>query len=164
MAAPSLSSAQDSSEPPELIDIGSNLGDPVFKGEYHGKQAHEDDWALVLDRARKAKVSRQVLTGDCISGARDVVKLAAETGAPCSDPDELDRSLRLSSHTCTEGLFATVGCHPCRAQEFERHPGGPQGYLDELAEIIASNLHSQGGKGKVVAVGECGLGESGAPP
>jgi hypothetical protein len=23
-----------------IVDIGSNLGDPVFRGEYHGKQAH----------------------------------------------------------------------------------------------------------------------------
>lgn len=62
-------------------DIGSNLSDPVFRGSYHGKQAHPDDLRAVLSRARRAGVSRQMLTGDSLSGSREVLKLAHQFGA-----------------------------------------------------------------------------------
>ncbi|KAM0787525.1 hypothetical protein ACM66B_003596 [Microbotryomycetes sp. NB124-2] len=116
-----------------MSNIGSNLGDPVFRGSYHGKQAHKDDFADVLDRARKAGVEKQILTGDCLSGSREVVELARQN----------------------EGLYCTVGCHPCRAQEFDKHPQGPQGYLAELADLIATTLQQP--DNPILAVGECGL-------
>ncbi|GAA6015094.1 hypothetical protein JCM11491_001658 [Sporobolomyces phaffii] len=118
---------------PKLIDIGSNLGDPVFRGLYHGKQSHPDDFDAILARARRAQVGIQLLTGDCISGSRDVLALADQH----------------------EGLYATVGCHPCRANEMEKHPGGIEGYVAELDKLIVD--HHKRGKGKALAVGECGL-------
>jgi TatD DNase family protein len=33
------------------IDIGANLTDPMFQGEYNGKKEHEADLSLVLERA-----------------------------------------------------------------------------------------------------------------
>jgi TatD DNase family protein len=56
-----------------------------------------------------------------------------------------------------QGLFATVGCHPTRSTEFDKHPGGPEAYLQELDTLVGAHLH---GKGRVVAIGECGLGTS----
>lgn len=56
------------------------------------------------------------------------------------------------------GLYATVGCHPCSAKQFDEYPGGPEAYLDALEEVIEKNLGGMKGKGKVVAVGETGLG------
>lgn len=52
-------------------------------------------------------------------------------------------------------LYATVGCHPTRSAEFDKFSTGPDGYLSALDQVIATNLE---GKGRVVAVGECGLG------
>ena len=56
------------------------------------------------------------------------------------------------------GLYATVGCHPCSAKQFNEYPGGPDAYLDALAEVIEKNLGGKKGRGKVVAIGETGLG------
>lgn len=51
-----------------------------------------------------------------------------------------------------EKLYATVGCHPTRCNEFlEFENGGPEGYLKSLKEVIEAN------KNKIVAIGECGL-------
>lgn len=54
-----------------------------------------------------------------------------------------------------EGLYATVGCHPTRSAEFDKYRGGPDAYLQDLDKLIERNIE---GKGRVVAIGECGLG------
>ncbi|KAG0144716.1 hypothetical protein CROQUDRAFT_79662 [Cronartium quercuum f. sp. fusiforme G11] len=120
---------------PKFIDIGSNLSDPVFHGTYYGKQAHEDDFEQILARARAVGVEQQILTGDCLSGSTQVLELA---------------------HTY-RGLYATVGCHPCRADEFEAGDEVPQQYLAKLEALIQTDQRLEMEKRRVVAVGECGL-------
>lgn len=53
------------------------------------------------------------------------------------------------------GFYATIGCHPTRSGQFDKFKGGPSAYLDALDKLIEKHLR---GKGRVVAVGECGLG------
>ena len=52
-------------------------------------------------------------------------------------------------------FYATVGCHPTRSGQFDSFRGGPEKYLEELDKVIAEHLT---GPGRVVAIGECGLG------
>jgi TatD DNase family protein len=129
-----------------------NLTDPMFRGVYRGKRKHEgiagypchhpepcsscllDDFHLVLERSLLAGVKSMIITGGSLSESIAALKLAKSTG-----------------------FYATVGCHPTRSPEFEKFQGGPDAYLLALDNLVQANLH---GSGRVVAIGECGLGAS----
>jgi Tat protein secretion system quality control protein TatD with DNase activity len=53
------------------------------------------------------------------------------------------------------GFYATVGCHPTRSSDFDAHRDGPEAYLKSLDDLLSHNLI---GRGRVVALGELGLG------
>ncbi|KZT02417.1 uncharacterized protein LAESUDRAFT_752139 [Laetiporus sulphureus 93-53] len=113
------------------IDIGVNLTDSIFRGYYHGRKKHDDDLEAVLERARAAGVQSMIVTGGSLHESREALEIAKQYG-----------------------FYATVGCHPTRSKQFDQFKGGPEAYLTELDILIESNLK---GKGRVVAVGECGL-------
>lgn len=59
-------------------------------------------------------------------------------------------------------MYFTIGCHPTRSQEFDEHSAGPEGYKAALVAALkehaaTSSAASGKGKGKAVAIGECGL-------
>lgn len=85
----------------------------------------------MLERSKAAGVKSMIITGGSLHESREALELARQ-----------------------HGLYATVGCHPTRSGEFESFKAGPEAYLEKLDELIASHLE---GKGRVVAVGECGL-------
>ncbi|KAF9925929.1 TatD DNase [Linnemannia zychae] len=117
--------------PPRLIDIGINLTDPMFRGLYHGKRAHVDDLAQVLLRSKRAGVDRMIVTTGNLSDCKEALDLVRDH----------------------DGLYMTVGCHPTRCSEFDGYAGGPDGYFNAL-KIYLDNPET---KGKIVAIGECGL-------
>lgn len=118
----------------KFIDIGVNLIDPVFRGIHRGNRKHEDDLTEVMKRSQAAGVKSMIITGGSLRESRQAVQLAKE----------LEHS----------SLYATAGCHPTRSEEFEKFKSGPHGYLQALDQLISQNLS---GKGRIVAVGECGL-------
>lgn len=46
--------------------------------------------------------------------------------------------------------------HPTRCRAFDESPGGPEDYFSSLVAIAEEGIML----GKVVAIGECGLGEN----
>ncbi|KAH7910706.1 hypothetical protein BJ138DRAFT_1008217 [Hygrophoropsis aurantiaca] len=114
-----------------FFDIVVNLTDPVFRGIHHGRKKHEDDFEVMLERSRAAGVKSMIITGGSLSESKQALDLARK-----------------------HGLYATVGCHPTRSKDFDRYQGGPDAYLAALDKLIESHIE---GRGRVVAVGECGL-------
>ncbi|KIY45781.1 Mg-dependent DNase [Fistulina hepatica ATCC 64428] len=108
-----------------------NLTDPVFRGFYHGKQKHEDDLNSVLERSRAAGVKSILITGTNLEESKRALEMAKEYD-----------------------LYATVGCHPTQSKIFEKYPDGPDVFLESLDGLISANVQ---GRGRVVAIGECGL-------
>ncbi|KAA6410550.1 MAG: deoxyribonuclease tatD [Lasallia pustulata] len=113
-------------------DVGINLGDAIFRGIYHGKQAHEDDLEGVLQRAVDAGCVKLMVTGSDLEESKKAVKMAEEHPGLC---------------------YATVGVHPCSAKTFEAYEGGPSALLHELENFALNSKEA----GHVVAFGEIGL-------
>ena len=127
-----------------------NLTDPVFRGIHHGRKKHEgmylyhifqfhgiqgsaDDMDAMLERCKVAGVKSMIITGGSLHESKEALELARQYG-----------------------FYATIGCHPTRSGQFDSFRGGPERYLEELDKLIAANLS---GRGRVVAIGECGLGK-----
>ncbi|KAL5534003.1 hypothetical protein ACEPAG_463 [Sanghuangporus baumii] len=135
---PEIGVQQDNSQPDSVgrtklrfIDIGVNLTDAVFRGVYHGRKKHDDDFDLMLQRAKTAGVKSMIITGGSLSESQEALKVAEKYG-----------------------LYATVGCHPTRSSEFDKFDSGPEGYLAALDEVISLDLQ---GLRRIAAIGECGL-------
>ncbi|CAE8708940.1 unnamed protein product, partial [Polarella glacialis] len=66
----------------QLVDIGANMLDPMFQGEYREKARHPADLHAVLCRAFEAGISKIVVTAGSLQESRDALalcKLAADT-------------------------------------------------------------------------------------
>lgn len=110
-----------------------------------------DDFEAMLERARLAGVKSMIITGGSLEESRSALKLAKKHSS-CSIK-EIEHSLKFDF--VPTDLFATIGCHPTRSSEFDKYSGGPSAYLNALDKIIEQHIE---GSGRVVAVGECGLG------
>ncbi|WOL05088.1 deoxyribonuclease TATDN1 [Canna indica] len=113
-----------------MIDIAVNFTDNMFKGIYNGRQCHAADIPAVLARAWSAGVDRIIVTGGSLHESKEALAIAETDGR----------------------LFCTVGVHPTRCKEFEES-GDPEQYFQELVALAREGIQ----RGKVVAVGECGL-------
>uniref|UniRef100_T1ILX7 Deoxyribonuclease TATDN1 n=1 Tax=Strigamia maritima TaxID=126957 RepID=T1ILX7_STRMM len=98
----------------KMIDIGSNLTDPMFKGIYHGSKKHPEDLNQVIDRALQNDVKKIIVTGGSLEESRLALNLARTN----------------------EALYCTVGCHPTRCGEFE---DDSETYLKDLMNLVENN-------------------------
>ena len=56
----------------KFIDIGANLTDPMYSGDYNGTNRHPSDLASVLDRAESAGLVKMMVTGGSLEESRQV--------------------------------------------------------------------------------------------
>eukprot|EP01063_Lacrimia_lanifica_P000306 TRINITY_DN10148_c0_g1_i1.p1 TRINITY_DN10148_c0_g1~~TRINITY_DN10148_c0_g1_i1.p1 ORF type:complete len:383 (+),score=159.54 TRINITY_DN10148_c0_g1_i1:921-2069(+) len=116
-----------------FYDIAVNFTDPMFRGEYRGKQAHADDRERVLERAALVGVKRWLITGGNYEESKEA----------------MDFCRRYAGNKYGIVMQSTVGCHPTRCDEFE----DGRTTLAGLEELIREGVKD----GTVAAVGECGL-------
>jgi TatD DNase family protein len=121
--------------PRRFIDIGANLLDDMYRGEYHGKARHAGDLDVVLARAWRHNVAAIMVTAGTLEEA-----VAA-------------RDLCVSRDHEKGRLFSTVGVHPTRAGAYDAHAGGADEYTQQLLNVAMAGAAD----GTVVAIGECGL-------
>ncbi|KAL5000729.1 hypothetical protein BDV10DRAFT_161893 [Aspergillus recurvatus] len=114
------------------VDIGINLSDPVFQGNYHGKQVHESDLDDIIQRARDVGCQKFMVTGSDLEESKRAIEIAQKYPGFC---------------------YATVGIHPCQAKLFDSFPGGPEKMLEELRSLALEAKQA----GHAVAFGEFGL-------
>ena len=58
--------------------IGINLADPVFRGRYHGKQHHPNDFDGVLQRAKDVGCTKFMVTGSDFKSCREALELTTK--------------------------------------------------------------------------------------
>ncbi|EPS28668.1 hypothetical protein PDE_03614 [Penicillium oxalicum 114-2] len=123
---------EESRKPLRYVDIGINLSDPMFRGHYHGKKAHDDDLDDVVQRAKDVGCAKFMVTGSDLVESQAAVQIARDYPGFC---------------------YATVGVHPCQAKLFDEYPGGPSKMLEELRQLAIESKEA----GFTVAFGEIGL-------
>ena len=113
----------------KLIDIGANLLDSVYQGEYNGKKQHETDLDSIFQRAKAVGVEKIIVTAGTQQESQDAITFTQAWGK--SMP----------------GLYSTVGVHPTRCTE-----------LEEGASSIARLIEiGKTPDSKIAAIGEIGL-------
>ena len=115
-----------------LCDIGVNIMDEMFHGEYHHKQVHENDIHLLLERAKSMGVSSMIMTGSCIKNSQQTLEFC-------------------KLHETEHELYCTAGIHPCSSEVFKTQ--GSAIVIENLKKVLDDGLAS----GHLVAFGECGL-------
>ena len=104
----------------------------MFRGSYHGKQSHENDFEHVIKRAVDAGCVKFMVTGSDLKESKQAIQIAEKYPGRC---------------------YATVGVHPCSANQFAKFSGGTPAMIAALKELA---LHAKE-TGHAVAFGEIGL-------
>jgi TatD DNase family protein len=79
----------------KFFDIAANLSDERFFGKYYGKDAHKEDFDLVISRAKSFGVNGFLFASGHIEDALTSLDLCQRTA----------------------NSYGTIGIHPCRAAE-----------------------------------------------
>ncbi|KAI5453828.1 hypothetical protein NCC49_005638 [Naganishia albida] len=114
-----------------FIDIAVNLTDPMFQGNYRGKQLHPSDLEAVMRRSKERGVETMIVTGTSLNESKTALAMAERYG-----------------------LHATAGCHPTSTKEISER--SEDDYFCELEDVIRNQV-GKGTQRRLVAIGEIGL-------
>ncbi|KAL4591862.1 hypothetical protein LXL04_004836 [Taraxacum kok-saghyz] len=146
---------------PSLTDIAVNFTDGMFKGVYNGKQCHLPDIAAVLSRAWSAGVNRIIVTGGSLEESKEALTIAETDGYTVYGSKTILYSWSAPNKMqCWYFFFVNISeyeddCNyeSCNMiQEFDES-GDPEKHFQALLSLAKVGVE----KGKVVAIGECGL-------
>ena len=62
------------------LDIGVNLTDSMYQGEYHGSKKHEADLEQVLLRAWDQGLDKMIITGGNLEESKKSIEMAKSDG------------------------------------------------------------------------------------
>ena len=62
------------------LDIGANLTDTMYLGQYHGSKKHEPDLEEVLDRSWKNGLDKIMITGGSLEESKRAIEMAKSDG------------------------------------------------------------------------------------
>ena len=62
----------------DYVKVGINLGDPVFRGIYHEKEAHANDLGDVIQRALDVGCRKLMVTGSDLKESEHAVEIAKQ--------------------------------------------------------------------------------------
>jgi TatD DNase family protein len=71
--------------------MGINLGDPVFRGAYHGKRAHDDDLEDVVQRALEVGCEKMMVTGSDVKESAHAIEVAEKYRTSTFPPPRISR-------------------------------------------------------------------------
>ncbi|KAI2467454.1 hypothetical protein F4781DRAFT_433341 [Annulohypoxylon bovei var. microspora] len=154
---------------PRYIDIGINLADPIFRGQYHGTQRHPDDLSAVVSRAREVGCHKLIITGSDFTSSRHALEIAREY------PGTVYTTAGI--HPCSSSIFSTTHSHvdtnghtmPCDtdpsqpvSEDHEPDTARTASLISELRTLIdearsSSSNNNSTGPSPLVAFGEIGL-------
>ncbi|KAI1381153.1 hypothetical protein F4677DRAFT_402304 [Hypoxylon crocopeplum] len=150
---------------PRYIDIGINLADPIFRGQYHGTQRHPDDLSAVVSRAQEVGCQKLIITGSDFTSSRHALEIAKEY------PGTVYATAGI--HPCTSSIFSTSHSHvdanghtmPCNpdpslpiSEDHEPDVEKTASIIAELRSLVEQARSSSGtGPSPLVAFGEFGL-------
>ncbi|KAI1206158.1 uncharacterized protein F4807DRAFT_453583 [Annulohypoxylon truncatum] len=153
---------------PRYIDIGINLADPIFRGQYHGTQRHPDDLSAVVSRAREVGCHKLIITGSDFTSSRHALEIAREY------PGTVYTTVGI--HPCSSAIFSTTHSHvdtnghtmPCDtdpsqpvSEDHEPDLARTTSIISELRALIdearSSSSSSSTRPSPLVAFGEIGL-------
>ncbi|KAI1388590.1 uncharacterized protein F4822DRAFT_429207 [Hypoxylon trugodes] len=157
-------SENESAYSPRYIDIGINLADPIFRGQYHGTQRHPNDLSAVISRAREVGCHKLIITGSDFTTSRHALQIAEQY------PDIVYTTAGI--HPCSSAIFSTTHSHidtnghtmPCDPdpsqpipEDDEPDAGRTESIIGELRDLIEQVRSNGTGPSPLVAFGEFGL-------
>ena len=137
----------------EFIDIGANLLDPMYQGNYRGKERHEPDLHVVLQRALSPPPENTTNLEDSYQVSK--IMITAGTLQESQEAMDMIQTTTTTTNNYQGRLFSTVGVHPTRClQEFcDSEQNWMEDKVHSLKEIAIRGKES----GIVNAMGELGL-------
>lgn len=127
---------------PKYYEVGMNLTDTMFSGNFRGSRHFESDMDDMLRRAKALNVEHMLLTGSDLDESKKTIEWAKHYN-----------NLENLSPGNFPSLTTTVGVHPCSVTEFTRKSETPERHINKLREVLKEGIES----GIVKAFGEIGL-------